>query len=165
MNTNNASAELTLFFERYAQSALDQIMACLVAKSFYQRILDRLLNKEDLSAELPIIKKVGIKSATAVVKGALADYAKQSDEAWKLPAGLIDGAKTKIAQAKHHQEHIARYDVLHQFVTDAGTVKVHITTLGQQIKVELSAGKNRMAAQAALYELEKQITFANLSQP
>jgi hypothetical protein len=165
MSTNNASTQLTLFFESYAQSALDQIMGSLIAKSFYQRVLERLQNKEDLSSELPILKKVGNKNAIEVVKTALLDYAKQSDEAWKLPASLINGAKSKIAQAKHHQEHIARYDVLHQFATDAGTIKVHIITLGQQIKVELNAGKNRMAAQAALYELEKQIAFATLSQP
>ena len=158
------SAELTLYFERYAQSALDQMMGSLVAKSFYQRILVRLANKEDLSGELPIIKKVGIKNAIAVVRTALSDYAKESLVAWDLPAELKKTAKTKISQVQHHQEHLPRYDVLHQFTTDAGIVKVHVTTSGQNIKVEIHAGKNRMAAQSALYELEKQIAFANLSQ-
>ncbi|MDP3701089.1 MAG: hypothetical protein Q8R72_09320 [Hylemonella sp.] len=158
------NTELTLYFEQYAQNALNQLMKDLVAKSFYERILARLQNKEDLSAELPIIKKVGIKNATTVVKTALADYQKDSETAWNLPPKLKAAAKSKVSQVKMHQEHLPRFDVLHQFATDAGTVKVHLTTAGQNIKVELNAGKNKMAAQAAIYELEKQIAFANLSQ-
>lgn len=158
------STELTLYFEQYAQNALDQLMKDLVAKSFYERILARLQNKEDLSTELPIIKKVGVKKATAVVKAALTDYAKDSENAWDLPAKLKEAAKSKVSQVKMHQEHLPRFDVLHQFATDAGAVKVHITTTGQNIKVELNAGKNKMAAQAAIYGLEKQVAFANLSQ-
>lgn len=158
------STELTLYFEQYAQHALDRLMKDLVAKSFYERILTRLQNQEDLSAELPIIKKVGIKNATAVVKTALADYQKDSETAWDLPPKLKAVAKSKVSQVKMHQEHLPRFDVLHQFATDAGTVKVQISTTGQNIKVELNAGKNKMAAQAAMYELEKQIAFANLAQ-
>ncbi|WP_068322706.1 hypothetical protein [Polynucleobacter yangtzensis] len=158
------STELTLYFEQYAQNALDQLMKDLVAKSFYERILTRLQNKEDLSVELPIIKKVGIKNATTVVKAALTDYQKDSGTAWNLPSKLQEAAKTKVSQVKLHQEHLPRFDVLHQFATDAGNVKVHITTAGQNIKVELNAGRNKMAAQAAIYELEKQVSFANLSQ-
>ena len=158
------SAELTLYFEQYAQNALDQLMSDLVAKSFYERILTRLQNKEDLSAELPIIKKVGIKDATAVAKAALDDYQKDSENVWELPLKLKETSKSKISQVKLHQEHLPRFDVLHQFATDAGAVKVHIITTGQNIKVEISAGKNKMAAQAAIYELEKQVAFANLTQ-
>jgi len=157
------SAELTLYFERYAQGALDQVMSSLVATSFYKRILARLENKEDLSEELPILKKVGTKNAISVVKTALADYAKESDAAWDLPANLKKAAKSKISQVQHHQEHLPRYDVLHQFATDAGTVKVHITTSGQNIEVDLNAGKNRMAAQSAVYELEKLVAMAELT--
>lgn len=158
------STELTLYFEQYAQHALDELMKDLVAKSFYERILARLQNKEDLSVELPIIKKVGIKNATAVVKAALTDYQQDSEHAWDLPPKLKEAAKSRISQVKMHQEHLPRFDVLHQFATDAGTVKVHITTAGQNVKVELTAGKNKMAAQAAIYELEKQVAFAKLSQ-
>lgn len=157
------SAELTLYFERYAQRALDQVMHSLVATSYYKRILARLENKEDLSEEMPILKKVGAKNAIGVVKTALADYAKESETAWELPANLKKAAKSKISQVQHHQEHLPRYEVLHQFATDAGVVKVRITTSGQNIEVDLNAGKNRMAAQSALYELEKQVAFATLT--
>jgi hypothetical protein len=42
-------------------------------------------------------------------------------------------------------------------------VKIHITTAGENYKVEITAGKNPMAAQMACIELEKQLTFIALT--
>lgn len=158
------STELTLYFERYAQAALDKVKHCLLAKGYYERVMLRLENKEDLSGELPIIKKLGTKKTTQVVQKALKDYQHEQNAAWELPTGLEGLAKSTITLAINAQEHLPRYEVLHQFSTEAGTVKVNITTAGENVKVELNAGKNRMAAQAALYELEKLVAFANLTQ-
>ena len=51
----------------------------------------------------------------------------------------------------------------YQFKSSAGTVKVNITTAGENYTLEIKAGKNPMAAQLACIELEKQLTFIALT--
>ena len=53
------SALLTQYFERYAEEAITKMKAGVLAVSYYQRILARLLKQEDLSGELAIIARVG----------------------------------------------------------------------------------------------------------
>ena len=53
------SALLTQYFENYAESSIARMRTAKLAISYYERIRARLLKKEDLSGELPIIKKVG----------------------------------------------------------------------------------------------------------
>jgi hypothetical protein len=53
------SAQLTHYFERYAENAIAQMKSALLAVDYYERIRRRLLKKEDLSAGLPIVAKVG----------------------------------------------------------------------------------------------------------
>lgn len=151
------------YFEGYATRALGKVKNALLAQKYYERVLLQLQNKEDLSDQLPIIKKVGIAGTTKVVKEAIADYQKELSQAWKLSPGIAENAKTTLSQIVNEREILPRYEVLHQFKTDAGTVKVLITTIGENINLSITVGKNKMASQAALYELEKQIAFINLT--
>ncbi len=45
------STQLTQYFERYAENAIAQMKEALIAVGYYERIRQRLLKNEDLSAE------------------------------------------------------------------------------------------------------------------
>jgi len=157
------SAFLTQYFERYAEEAITKMKAGVLAVSYYQRILARLLKQEDLSAELAIIARVGPAGTLAAVKEAIADYQAQVASAWQLNPRLQDLGKQKVSLARDAREHLPRADVSYQFKSSAGTVKVHITSAGETFRLEIAAGKNPMAAQLACIELEKQLTFMALT--
>ena len=157
------SALLTQYFERYAEDAIAKMKAGVLAVSYYQRILARLLKQEDLSGELGIIARVGPVGTLTVVKEAIADYQAQVASAWQLNPRLQDLGKQKVSLARDAREHLPRADVSYQFKSAAGTVKVHITSAGETFKLDITAGRNPMAAQLACIELEKQLTFIALT--
>jgi len=157
------STLLTQYFERYSEDAIAKMKEAILAVSFYERIKLRLVKKEDLSVELPIIAKVGPAGTMAVVRQAISDYKSQIAGAWGLNPRLQDIGKQKVNLIVNEREHLPRVDVSYQFKSSAGTVKVHITTAGETFKLEINAGKNPMAAQMACIELEKQLTFIALT--
>ena len=154
---------LTQYFERYAEHAITKMKASLIAVDYYERIRLRLVQKEDLSKEIAIIAKVGAAGTMTVVKEAITDYKAQVAGAWELNQRLQDIGKHKISLIVNEREQIPRADVAYQFKSKAGTVKVHITTAGENYTVSINAGKNPMAAQMACIELEKQLTFIALT--
>ena len=154
---------LTQYFERYAENAITKMKASVIAGDYYERIRLRLVKKEDLSKEIAIIAKVGAAGTMTVVKEAIADYKAQVAGAWELNQRLQDIGKQKVSLTRDTREHLPRADVSYQFKSEAGTVKIHITTAGETFKLEINAGKNPMAAQLACIELEKQLTFIALT--
>ena len=154
---------LTQYFERYAENAITKMKASLIAVDYYERIRLRLVQKEDLSKEIAIIAKVGAAGTMTVVKEAITDYKAQVAGAWELNPRLQDIGKQKVSLTRDTREHLPRADVSYQFKSEAGTVKIHITTAGETFKLEINAGKNPMAAQLACIELEKQLTFIALT--
>ena len=154
---------LTQYFERYADTAITNMTASLIAVDYYERIRLRLVQKEDLSKEIAIIAKVGAAGTMTVVKEAISDYKAQVAGAWALNQRLQDIGKYKINLVVNEREHLPRADVAYQFKSKAGTVKVHITTAGENYTVSINAGKNPMAAQVACIELDKQLTFIALT--
>ena len=157
------SALLNQYFENYAEGSIARMKAAKLAISYYERIKARLLKKEDLSGELPIIKKVGPEGTMTVVKAAIADYRRQVASAWEMNLKLREVGKYKCTLIVKDREHLPRADVSYQFKGASGTVKVRITSAGETFKLELNAGKNAMAAQMACTELEKQLTLIALT--
>ena len=157
------STQLNQYFERYAENAIAQMKEALLAVDYYERIRIRLLKKEDLSAELPIIAKVGPAGTLTVVKNAIAEYKAQVSNAWKLAPRLQDLGTQSVNLIVNELEHLPRADVHYQFKSSAGTVKVHITTAAETYQLTITAGKNPMAAELAFRELEKQLTFIALN--
>ena len=157
------SVLLTQYFEDYAENSITRMKESLLAVSFYERIKARLVKKEDLSAELPIIAKVGAAGTMTVVKEAIAHHKGQVATAWDLSTRLQKLGKQKVSLTVNEREHLPRAEVSYQFKSSAGTVKVNITSAGETFKLEINAGKNPMAAQMACIELEKQLTFIALT--
>ena len=63
------------------------------------------------------------------------------------------------------REQLAGADVSYQFKSATGTIEVNITAAGETFKLDITAGRNPMAAQLACMELEKQLTFMAICGP
>ena len=154
---------LTPYFERFAEASIARMKTASLAISFYERIRLRLVKKEDLSGELPIIAKVGSAGTMKVVKQAIADNKKALASAWDLPARLVESGKFTCTQIVNERELLPRATLNYQFKSPAGTVTVKIESAGETFKLDIQAGKNSMAAALARTELEKQLTMIALT--
>jgi hypothetical protein len=153
---------LAIYFTAYADKAMQTMRECRLAKNYYGGIARRLKSGYDPGTELPAAKQIGKTGTQAVVTEATNDFSEQEKHAWDLPKILAEHAKSKVTVSVKPQELYPRYSVAHLFTTPAGYVKVFISTQGQNIKLDVSAGKNQMAAEAAMLELEKIISFSTL---
>ena len=71
--------------------------------------------------------------------------------------------KTYVTGWAIFYKHLPRADVSYQFKSAAGTEKVHITSAGENFRLDVNAGKNSMAAKMACIELENQLSFIALT--
>lgn len=154
---------LTLYFENHAERSISRMKEAILAVNFYKRIKLRLDNGEDLSSEIPVIAKIGVASTIKTVKEAIADYKKNLNDAWNIHPRLLDIGAFKCSLIADSREQLPRANLLYKFKSESGTVSVHITSAGENYKVEINAGKNPMAAKLACTELEKNLTFIALS--
>jgi hypothetical protein len=154
---------LTPYFERYAEQSIERMKNAVLAVGYYERVRARLLKGEDLSAEIPIIKKVGHEKTIDVVNEALKEYRAEIECAWQLNPKLAELGKVKIVQIVNEREHLPRIEMSFHFKCDSGVVKVSIKTAGETYKLEIDAGRNPMAAQLARTELEKNMALIALT--
>jgi hypothetical protein len=156
------SDQLTQYFEQYAENAISKMEKSVLAVKFYERLKWRLARGEDLSEELPIIKSVGQTGALEVVNAAIAEYTSDMKNAWAIHPRLNELGKFKVSMVHHEREHIPRATVNYQYASEAGVIKIEITSAAENYKLTINAGKNPMAAKTAVTELEKQLTFISL---
>lgn len=154
--------QLTPYFERYAEHSIERMKSAVLAVGYYERIRARLLKGEDLSVELPIIKRVGSKETMDVVNNALKDYRAELAQAWQLHPKLAELGMVKIVQIVNEREHLPRIEMNFHFKCDSGVVKISIKTAGENYKLDIDAGRNPMASQLARTELEKNLALIAL---
>ncbi len=154
---------LTKYFERHAEDSTERMKQAVLAVSYYERVRDRLEKNEDLSSELPIIKKLNPNEVKATVNEAIAEYKDQIKHSWDLPDRFAELGKVKIVQVINDREQLPRVNFEFTFSSDAGNVKVEIKSAGETYKVILDAGRNQMAAALAFTELEKQMAYISLT--
>lgn len=154
---------LTKYFERHAEDSIERMKQAVLAVSYYERVRDRLEKNEDLSSELPIIKKLNPNEVKATVNEAIAEYKDQIKHSWDLPDRFAELGKVKIVQVINDREQLPRVNFEFTFSSDAGNVKVEIKSAGETYKVILDAGRNQMAAALAFTELEKQLAYISLT--
>ena len=154
---------LTTYFNRYAESALDQIHHGLAAIDFYGEVIDRLKNGIDISDSVPEVKRVGSKIALDTAQEMLADYIKRVEHIWDLPKPLKEIATTKISKHKERLENLPRYDVTHTFKLESGKINILISTANRNHRLEIDTDRNTMKAAATIHELEQYLTLALIS--
>ncbi len=154
---------LTTYFNRYAESALDQIHHGIAAIDFYGEVIDRLKNGIDISDSVPEVKRVGSKIALDTAQEMLADYIKRVEHIWDLPKPLKEIATTKISKNKERLENLPRYDVTHTFKLESGKINILISTANRNHRIEIDTDRNTMKAAATIHELEQYLTLALIS--
>lgn len=157
------SDALTTYFNRYAESALDQIHQGLAAIDFYGEVIDRLKNGIDISDSVPEVKRVGSKIALDTAQEMLADYIKRVEHIWDLPKPLKEIATTKISKYKERLENLPRYDIAHTFKLESGKITILISTANRNHRLEIDTDRNTMKSAATIHELEQYLTLAALS--
>ena len=151
------------YFAGHAKKAIAGMKESQQAQSFYHRLLARLERGEDLTAEVPEIARVGSAGAVEVVKQAIAENETKLDAVWNLPKSVQGIGRQHVSMAREPYEILPRVTLAFTFVGDAGKVTVHTTTAGENVTVEFVEPKNKMAAAAAMSELEKALSFALLA--
>ncbi len=154
---------LTTYFNRYAESALDQIHHGLAAIDFYGEVIDRLKNGIDISDSVPEVKRVGSKIALDTAQVMLSDYIKRIEHVWDLTKPLKEIATTKISKHKERLENLPRYDVTHTFKLESGKINILISTANRNHRLEIDTDRNTMKAAATIHELEQYLTLAAIS--
>ena len=151
------------YFAGHAKKAIAGMKESQQAQSFYHRLLARLDRGEDLTAEVPQIARVGSAGAVEVVKQAIKENETKFDAVWNLPKSVQGIGRQHVSMAREPYEILPRVTLAFTFVGDAGKVTVHTTTAGENVTVEFVEPKNKMAAAAAMSELEKALSFALLA--
>ena len=151
------------YFSGHATQAIEGMKAALQATSFYKRLEMRLNKDEDLSGELPVIAKVGIAGALEVVKDAIKENNALETSAWDLPPKVQALGKVSLDMHKEPFEHLPRVTQTLVYKCPAGAVTVTVQTAGENFKIESTTEKTKMAAEMAMRELGKEISFALLS--
>jgi hypothetical protein len=168
VSTQHQARPLLLdYFTRYAQDALATIKDSLLAKGYYERILKRLASGDTLREEetqiAKLVAKLGISNTIKVVEQAINQLETQKQDAWALPKTLEQLGKHVVTIYPQRLEHLPRYTVNFMYPSLSTKVNVLIETVGENIKIDIDAGKNSMKAQLALADLEQQLTWTTLS--
>jgi hypothetical protein len=153
------SEQLTKYFEQYAENGIEETKQALVAVGFYKRALDRLNAGDDLSDEMPVIAQIGPAVTREVVIEAILENKDKIKAAWQLPEHLQKRGEFIVGFNQDPREHLPRVEMSYSFTSQAGAVNVRVSTVGENFKVVIDAGKNKIASTLACAALEKHLTF------
>jgi hypothetical protein len=150
------------FFERKANGALKQSLERACDLSHFKQVKTRLEAGEDLSKELPQLKKLSKKDALAAVKTLIKRCDTDLAGYWALPKAAK--AKLTVTHKSHKGELVPRFTANYQFDTKLGQIDIKATTKGRYIFVSLSAKDVKKAnMELAFRDVEKQLSLAGIS--
>ena len=150
------------FFVRKANGALKQSLERACDLSHFKQVKTRLEAGEDLSKELPQLKKLAKKDALAAVKTLIKRCDTDLIEYWALPKAAK--SKLSITHKSYKGELVPRFTANYQFATTLGLVEIKVTTQGRYIFVSPSTKDVKKAnEELAFRDIEKQLSFAGFS--
>lgn len=150
------------FFERKARQALNQSLDRASDLSYFKQVKRRIESGEDLSKELPQLKKLTQKDAVGSLKTLIKRCDTDLDTFWHL----AKAAKSKVT-VKHvifKGELAPRFKAAYEFKTALGAVIVSVKTQGNYIFVSAdTTGVKKGHTEVALMEVEKQLSLAGFT--
>jgi len=150
------------FFERKARQALNESMDRASDLSYFKQVKRRIEAGEDLSKELPQLKKLAKKDAV----GSLNTLIKRCDTDLANYWNLAKAAKSKVT-VKHEKfvtELVPRFKAAYEFKTAFGEVTVSVKTQGNYILVSADMKDVKKGhTEVALMDVEKQLSLAGFS--
>ena len=148
------------FFERKANGALKQSLERACDLSHFKQVKTRLEAGEDLTKELPQLKKLSKRDALAAVKTLIKRCDTDLNEYWTLPKAAK--AKLSITNKSYKGELVPRFTATYQFATKLGQVTIKVTTQGRYVFVSASTKEVKKAnVELALRDIEKQLSLAS----
>jgi hypothetical protein len=149
------------FFERKARQALNESMDRASDLSYFKQVKRRIEAGEDLSKELPQLKKLAKKDAV----GSLNTLIKRCDTDLANYWNLAKAAKSKVT-VKHEKfvtELVPRFKAAYEFKTAFGEVTVSVKTQCNYILVSADMKDVKKGhTEVALMDVEKQLSLAGL---
>jgi hypothetical protein len=150
------------FFERKANAALTQSLERACDLSHFKQVKSRLEASEDLSKELPQLKKLAKKDALAAVKTLIKRCDSDLAGYWNLPKAAK--AKVTVSHKSFKGELVPRFIATYQFATKLGKVEIKIITQGRYVFVSPNSEDVKKAnAELAFRDVEKQLSLAGFS--
>ena len=150
------------FFERKANGALKQSLERACDLSHFKQVKSRLEAGEDLSKELPQLKKLSKKDALAAVKTLIKRCDTDLNDYWTLPKAAK--AKLSVAHKSYKGELVPRFTASYQFTTTLGMVEIKVATQGRYVFVSPVTNNVKKAnIELALRDIEKQLSLASFS--
>lgn len=147
------------FFERKARQALNQSFDRASDLSYFKQVKRRIESGEDLSKELPQLKKLEKKGALGSLKTLIKRCDTDLDTYWNL----AKAAKSKVT-VKHESfkgELAPRFKAAYEFKTELGTVIISVKTQGNYIFVSANTKDVKKGhTEVALMDIEKQLSLA-----
>ena len=150
------------FFERKARQAINQSIDRASDLSYFKQVKRRIETGEDLSKELPQLKKLAKKDTV----GSLKTLIKRCDTDLTGYWNLAKATKSKVT-VKHEifkGELTPRFKASYEFKTALGAVTVNVKTQGNYILVSADTKDVKKGhTEVALMDVEKQLSLAGLS--
>ena len=158
---NNPSLIHT-FFQRLAETALDKSLSRAADLSYYKQVKRRIESGEDLTKELPQLKKLDKKTALASIKTLIKRCDSDLTDYWSIPKAA--NVKTRIEHRSFKGELVPRFRADYTFKTKLGSVTINVKALGRYVFVQAdTVGVKKANAELALREVEKQLMIVALS--
>ena len=150
------------FFERKADGALKQSIERACDLSHFKQVKTRLEAGEDLTKELPQLKKLPKKDALAAVKTLIKRCDSDLAGYWALPKAAK--AKLSVTHKSYKCELVPRFTANYQFATKLGQVTIKVTTQGRYVFASVDARDVKKAnIELALRDIEKQLSLAGFA--
>jgi hypothetical protein len=150
------------FFERKANGALKQSLERACDLSHFKQVKTRLEAGEDLTKELPQLKKLSKKDAVAAVKTLIKRCDTDLAGYWTLPKAAK--AKLTVNQKSYKGELVPRFTADYLFETKLGQVHIKVTTQGRYVFVSPGTKDVKKAnTELAFRDVEKQLSLAGFA--
>ncbi len=153
-----ATTAQELLFDK-AKLALDKAAKRVADLRFFEQILARINNGEDMAKQLDEFALVDKKTAIATLKLLIKrckDDLKKGD--WEFANKRI--VQTKVAQSYNYIEHVPNYKVEYTIKTKLGIVVARIENAGATARIYFdTSGCKKVTEEAALTEVYKYLQF------
>ena len=153
---------IQVYFENLAESALKMSFSRAADLSYFKQVKRRIESGEDLTKELPQLKKLDKRSALASIKTLIKRCDLDLTDYWSMPKAA--DVKIRIEHRSFKGELVPRFRADYTFKTKLGSVTINTLTMGRYIFVSADITDIKKAnAELALREVEKQLMIMALS--
>ena len=156
--TENSSAknELINLFNNWGKASFSQSLEGLASLEFYKKVLFRIAAEEDLSDELPELKKLSSADAINAVQALIEQTDSEVRKAWELKPNISSLFDLTVRQHKDDISQLPCFDIQYQATVVEGVVTVRMTSWRRNLRVDVQADD------AAAFVVLKKIVMASI---